>query len=254
VEVISLEVAEIILDQELNVMRLCELLLIVIKRTTVGNAANVFESVISLDLLGTRIGEKTRVSVLAPVVGILLNLFEAKKTTKESPSYSRKDKDKDDRILLEEKKSNKKVYQEANAKGDSLEGSSAFHYDIMEALLSTEQFDMGTFDFIASFPWNTKAPHDPTMSHLGMKRLADFTAHLKKRHTEREEEKTAKKEQESTSPSTEEEECPICCAAMIDTRFVPCGHRSCKRCVQRHMLDNDSCFFCKVKIQNLELA
>ena len=44
--------------------------------------------------------------------------------------------------------------------------------------------------------------------------------------------------------------CEICFANKIDTEFVPCGHRSCKVCIERHMITDQSCFFCKAHIDS----
>eukprot|EP00741_Cyanophora_paradoxa_P016509 tig00020927_g15940.t1 len=49
----------------------------------------------------------------------------------------------------------------------------------------------------------------------------------------------------------EEEEgpvCSICYASPEDTSFEPCGHRSCHRCIQRHLLNAKRCFFCNAEI------
>lgn len=43
-----------------------------------------------------------------------------------------------------------------------------------------------------------------------------------------------------------------CSSQVINTTFLPCKHQSCKRCIQRHMLQSDTCFFCKAVISCLE--
>lgn len=40
------------------------------------------------------------------------------------------------------------------------------------------------------------------------------------------------------------ETCCICYACEIDTLFIPCNHKSCIRCISRHLLNNQRCFFC----------
>lgn len=45
--------------------------------------------------------------------------------------------------------------------------------------------------------------------------------------------------------------CPICCAMPLDTEFLPCQHRSCERCIERHLLDNDRCFFCNANVKEV---
>mmetsp|Transcript_873 Transcript_873/g.3210 ORF Transcript_873/g.3210 Transcript_873/m.3210 type:complete len:1103 (-) Transcript_873:22-3330(-) len=49
----------------------------------------------------------------------------------------------------------------------------------------------------------------------------------------------------------EEDLCPICCAMPMDTEFVPCLHRSCGRCIERHLLDNERCFFCNADVKEI---
>lgn len=45
-----------------------------------------------------------------------------------------------------------------------------------------------------------------------------------------------------------QEECPICYANPVNTTFVPCNHRSCGSCIERHLLNEKKCFFCKADI------
>lgn len=45
-----------------------------------------------------------------------------------------------------------------------------------------------------------------------------------------------------------QEECPICYANPVNTTFIPCNHRSCNDCIERHLLNNKQCFFCKADI------
>lgn len=42
--------------------------------------------------------------------------------------------------------------------------------------------------------------------------------------------------------------CAICCAYPVDTLFEPCHHSSCLKCIKRHLLNSDKCFFCNAKI------
>lgn len=97
-EIISQEIPELIVNEELNITRVCELLLYVISRTAtgmqvlllssiilvtnflfwgggIGPSAAIFESVISLDMMKVgRAAQMTRQAILAPVIGILLSL------------------------------------------------------------------------------------------------------------------------------------------------------------------------------------
>jgi len=46
--------------------------------------------------------------------------------------------------------------------------------------------------------------------------------------------------------------CTICCFTQIDTEFMPCKHRTCKKCIQTHMLNNQKCPFCNAEILELK--
>ena len=46
--------------------------------------------------------------------------------------------------------------------------------------------------------------------------------------------------------------CEICFANPIDTEFVPCGHRSCRVCIERQMTADPVCFYCKSHIDELK--
>lgn len=49
----------------------------------------------------------------------------------------------------------------------------------------------------------------------------------------------------------DEELCQICCAMKQNTRFLPCLHMTCKKCIQTHMLNNEKCPFCNSEIKEL---
>src|SRR5689334_12031861 len=83
-ELIALEVPQAFLRQEMNMSRLAELLLFVLNRTTNGHDASNFEGLLKLQVAGlisslSTIKSKgldkiSRVAILAPVAGCLLNL------------------------------------------------------------------------------------------------------------------------------------------------------------------------------------
>jgi hypothetical protein len=67
------------------------------------------------------------------------------------------------------------------------------------------------------------------------------------------------KDHSASSPNQEEgkEEldlCSICCDHVVDTWFVPCHHSSCSKCIKRHLLNSDKCFFCNAKITSTTTA
>uniref|UniRef100_A0A669BMK4 RING-type E3 ubiquitin transferase n=1 Tax=Oreochromis niloticus TaxID=8128 RepID=A0A669BMK4_ORENI len=53
-------------------------------------------------------------------------------------------------------------------------------------------------------------------------------------------------------PTSEEDLCPICYAHPISAIFKPCSHKSCKACINQHLMNNKDCFFCKATITGVE--
>ncbi|KAM9326176.1 E3 ubiquitin-protein ligase RNF123 [Gastrophryne carolinensis] len=56
----------------------------------------------------------------------------------------------------------------------------------------------------------------------------------------------------TTQPTSEEDLCPICYAHPISAIFKPCSHKSCKACINQHLMNNKDCFFCKATITGVE--
>uniref|UniRef100_A0A7N8Y958 E3 ubiquitin-protein ligase RNF123 n=1 Tax=Mastacembelus armatus TaxID=205130 RepID=A0A7N8Y958_9TELE len=56
----------------------------------------------------------------------------------------------------------------------------------------------------------------------------------------------------SLHPTSEEDLCPICYAHSISAIFRPCSHKSCKACINQHLMNNKDCFFCKATITGVE--
>ncbi|XP_062316015.1 E3 ubiquitin-protein ligase RNF123 [Osmerus eperlanus] len=56
----------------------------------------------------------------------------------------------------------------------------------------------------------------------------------------------------STAPTSEEDLCPICYAHSISAIFRPCSHKSCKACINQHLMNNKDCFFCKATITGVD--
>uniref|UniRef100_A0A7N6BDT8 E3 ubiquitin-protein ligase RNF123 n=1 Tax=Anabas testudineus TaxID=64144 RepID=A0A7N6BDT8_ANATE len=54
------------------------------------------------------------------------------------------------------------------------------------------------------------------------------------------------------APTSEEDLCPICYAHSISAIFKPCSHKSCKACINQHLMNNKDCFFCKATITGVE--
>uniref|UniRef100_A0A3Q3K7H0 E3 ubiquitin-protein ligase RNF123 n=1 Tax=Monopterus albus TaxID=43700 RepID=A0A3Q3K7H0_MONAL len=55
-----------------------------------------------------------------------------------------------------------------------------------------------------------------------------------------------------SQPTSEEDLCPICYAHSISAIFKPCSHKSCKACINQHLMNNKDCFFCKATITGVE--
>uniref|UniRef100_A0AAQ5ZKV6 E3 ubiquitin-protein ligase RNF123 n=1 Tax=Amphiprion ocellaris TaxID=80972 RepID=A0AAQ5ZKV6_AMPOC len=55
-----------------------------------------------------------------------------------------------------------------------------------------------------------------------------------------------------STPTSEEDLCPICYAHSISAIFKPCSHKSCKACINQHLMNNKDCFFCKATITGVE--
>ncbi|KAK3512530.1 hypothetical protein QTP70_015642 [Hemibagrus guttatus] len=53
-------------------------------------------------------------------------------------------------------------------------------------------------------------------------------------------------------PTSEDDLCPICYAHSISAIFKPCSHKSCKACINQHLMNNKDCFFCKATITGVE--
>ncbi|KAM6981114.1 E3 ubiquitin-protein ligase RNF123 [Aplochiton taeniatus] len=64
--------------------------------------------------------------------------------------------------------------------------------------------------------------------------------------------KESKEAAASTAPTSEEDLCPICYAHSISAVFKPCSHKSCKACINQHLMNNKDCFFCKATITGVE--
>lgn len=69
---------------------------------------------------------------------------------------------------------------------------------------------------------------------------------------EEEEEKDVLKEALSQSSLDDGDLCEICYTNEKDTVFVPCGHSSCRLCIERQMTTDKTCFFCKMEITSLK--
>uniref|UniRef100_A0A667WXY5 E3 ubiquitin-protein ligase RNF123 n=1 Tax=Myripristis murdjan TaxID=586833 RepID=A0A667WXY5_9TELE len=98
----------------------------------------------------------------------------------------------------------------------------------------------------------TMAPAD--RKHFSLHAYTDYISEEEERKVERmlafltEESKQAA----ASTPTSEEDLCPICYAHSISAIFKPCSHKSCKACINQHLMNNKDCFFCKATITGVE--
>ncbi|XP_056887645.1 E3 ubiquitin-protein ligase RNF123 isoform X2 [Takifugu flavidus] len=91
----------------------------------------------------------------------------------------------------------------------------------------------------------------PECKHFSLHAYTDYISEEEKKKVElmlaflTEESKQAAA---STAPTSEEDLCPICYAHSISAIFRPCSHKSCKACINQHLMNNKDCFFCKATI------
>jgi len=202
-EFVAYELPGVFLDQDMNLTRLSESLIFVLNRTTTGPDSKLFESILKLEMIA--MDRITRVAILGPLAGILVNL-------------------------------------------------SAYHgkQSLAKMLVSTGGLHMETFQFLCTFDWQ-KAVSGTEENPLLQEKIDKLKQFIKGLDQElivvQEEAQQAAKLPHSQS----EEFCPICYAAPIDTRFEPCNHRSCNKCIQRHLLNSQKCFFCNAIIEKAVL-
>uniref|UniRef100_A0A672N0Q4 RING-type E3 ubiquitin transferase n=1 Tax=Sinocyclocheilus grahami TaxID=75366 RepID=A0A672N0Q4_SINGR len=60
------------------------------------------------------------------------------------------------------------------------------------------------------------------------------------------------KQAAASTPTSEDDLCPICYAHSISAIFKPCSHKSCKACINQHLMNNKDCFFCKATITGVD--
>jgi len=122
-------------------------------------------------------------------------------------------------------------------------------YRLAKYIASTGGFQLEIFQYLLNFSWEKAGKDVDEKMKNSVKILADFVQDLQV-----EMDSLHKKEEEQGTRTEESEEslCSICCSAELDTKFIPCGHRSCNRCIKRHMLNNHKCFFCNAHIESIE--
>ncbi|XP_036007595.1 E3 ubiquitin-protein ligase RNF123 isoform X2 [Fundulus heteroclitus] len=104
-------------------------------------------------------------------------------------------------------------------------------------------------------PLVPSAAGNPERKHFSLHAYTDYISQEEKQKVEKmldfltEESKQAAA---ATAPTSEEDLCPICYAHSISAVFRPCSHKSCKACINQHLMNNKDCFFCKATITGVE--
>ncbi|KAM4583210.1 E3 ubiquitin-protein ligase RNF123 isoform 4-T5 [Fundulus diaphanus] len=104
-------------------------------------------------------------------------------------------------------------------------------------------------------PLTPSAAGNPERKHFSLHAYTDYISQEEKQKVEMmldfltEESKQAAA---ATAPTSEEDLCPICYAHSISAVFRPCSHKSCKACINQHLMNNKDCFFCKATITGVE--
>ncbi|XP_062843168.1 E3 ubiquitin-protein ligase RNF123 [Trichomycterus rosablanca] len=100
-----------------------------------------------------------------------------------------------------------------------------------------------------------EASAGPDHKHFSLRAYADYISTEESQKVEKmlafltEESKQAAA---TTAPTSEDDLCPICYAHSISAIFKPCSHKSCKACINQHLMNNKDCFFCKATITGVE--
>eukprot|EP00051_Salpingoeca_urceolata_P010932 m.134270 g.134270 ORF g.134270 m.134270 type:complete len:1230 (-) comp16913_c0_seq1:391-4080(-) len=83
-----------------------------------------------------------------------------------------------------------------------------------------------------------------------VEQLETLVTSLKEELIAHDERKQQAAEEEETS-TAEDDLCTICYAYPLSATFQPCMHRSCSRCITRHLLNNTKCFFCNAEVEQV---
>jgi len=103
-------------------------------------------------------------------------------------------------------------------------------------LIAQSSFQMKSFEYFVSYNWT------PDVSELISEKIIKFVQDLKQQEEIYQQHNN---NEENTEP------CSICYSAPIDATFSPCGHSSCHRCIERHLLNSKNCFFCNTKVEEV---
>eukprot|EP00249_Psilotum_nudum_P024720 c29275_g1_i2 orf=485-4546(+) len=204
---------------EMNLLRLCEVLMFILNHTTSSADALLFDSTVRQQ--GQSPEKMNRAMILAPLVGIILNLFAAQI----SPNLRTR-------------------------------------HDLAETIANVDVSSaaIANFHYLLEYNWASAFKGDPSLPRLCQ--LRDFIQKLKAvtlpaMWEELEDDlRLIKVEVDHAAGKycTSEEKddiCSICYVCEVNTMFFPCKHKSCWRCISRHLLNSQRCFFCNGTVQDL---
>jgi len=220
-ELLTLEFPGLFLSEsDVNLSRLVEMVLHIVNHVTVGKDSVLFEAIVQLGLPG--LDKLNRAAILDPIIGIFSNLGRA-----------------------------------------SISGLLEHSNTLVSKMLSYEHaFLIDNIEYVGNFAACRMTQKDTPLAMMEetTQLFSEFQeATVKQRISER----AAKTKEAALSLMSPQEKlargiveivkkevCTICYTEELDTKFVPCGHTSCRRCVTRHLLNNTNCFFCNAVILN----
>ncbi|KAH3732863.1 E3 ubiquitin-protein ligase RKP [Pelomyxa schiedti] len=121
-----------------------------------------------------------------------------------------------------------------------------FNNKLVSALVKTPGFSLDYFKYLVNHNWMTaleQFTENPNLSALAS--FVTFTEALSSAAS-------SVPTNQLQSVPVEGELCAICCTSPIDTVFEPCKHESCHMCIQRHLLNTKTCFFCNAPVTHLQ--
>ncbi len=201
---------------ELNESRLCELLVYILNRVTVGHDSLKFDTVVKgckycesqcLSLtdraLVTSADRVNPLEILAPLAGIILHMSRANQS-------------------------------------------------FMNVLVNTGGLSTETLRYLSSFPWSQHCA-DLTSDTRHRNDTQQFAQLVTEIETRVKQSRAQQEVSNAVSDGAEDGElCPICYSATMDTQFSPCQHRSCYRCISLHLLNKKQCFFCNAPLEAIQ--
>ncbi|XP_024915849.1 E3 ubiquitin-protein ligase RNF123 [Cynoglossus semilaevis] len=234
-------VPEIFLDwsrpsAELLLRRLAQLLNQVLNRVTAEK--NLFDRVVNLRLPGLE--SVDHYPILVAVTGILVQILLDGDRQGTSPAAS---------VLLADPCFQLHSIQYLLGEGAEPPGSSS-------SMSSTRHVVGALSSSVAPpLPLTSGSSGQSEGKHFSLQAYSDYITEEEKHRVEQVLQlltEESKKAAASTAPTSEEDLCPICYAHSISAVFRPCSHKSCKACINQHLMNNKDCFFCKATITGVD--